>query len=48
MRLKQFKFFILVLQVFAAFCGLGIHNVMNYETIQKSNAKQRVALEVQS
>lgn len=33
-------------QVFATFCGLGIHSVMNYETILKANAKQSVALEV--
>ena len=33
-------------QVFATFCGLGIHSVMNYEAILKSNAKQSVALEV--
>ena len=33
-------------KVFAAFCGLGIHNVMNYEKILLANARQSVALEV--
>ena len=35
-------------KMFAAFCGLGIHNVMMYERIAKSMAKQKVALEVLS
>ena len=35
-----------ILQVFSTFCGLGIHNVINYEKILKANAKQMVALEV--
>lgn len=34
------------IQVFATFCGLGIHSVMSYEKILKANAKQSVALEV--
>lgn len=34
--------------MFAAFCGLGIHNVLMYERIAKSMAKQKVALEVLS
>ena len=36
------------LKMFAAFCGLGIHNVLMYERIVKSMAKQKVALEVLS
>ena len=36
------------LEMFAAFCGLGIHNVLMYEQIAKSMAKQKVALEVLS
>ena len=34
--------------MFAAFCGLGIHNVLMYERIFKALAKQKVALEVLS
>ena len=34
------------MQVFVTFCGLGIHNVMTYEKIQKASAMQAVALEV--
>ena len=34
--------------MFATFCGLGIHNVMMYERIAKSMARQKVALEVLS
>lgn len=33
-------------EVFVTFCGLGIHNVLNYEKILLANAKQSVALEV--
>ena len=33
-------------QVFSMFCGLAIHNVLNYEQIMLANAKQSVALEV--
>ena len=35
-------------KMFAAFCGLGIHNVLMYERIVKSMAKQKVALDVLS
>lgn len=35
-------------KVFAAFCGLGLHNVMNYEKVSLANARQSVALEVLS
>lgn len=35
-------------EVFATFCGLGIHNVMTYEAILKANARQKVAVEVLS
>ena len=34
--------------MFAVFCGLAVHSVMNYERILKANARQRVALEVLS
>lgn len=33
-------------QVFSMFCGLAIHNVINYEKMQVANTKQSVALEV--
>ena len=36
------------LKVFAVFCGLAMHSVMNYEKILKANARQKVALEVLS
>ncbi|XP_019850838.1 PREDICTED: cGMP-specific 3',5'-cyclic phosphodiesterase-like isoform X2 [Amphimedon queenslandica] len=35
-------------QVFSMYCGLAIHNVLNYEKIKRANAKQTVALEVLS
>ena len=35
-------------KVFAVFCGLTMHSVMNYEKILKANARQKVALEVLS
>ena len=35
-------------KVFAVFCGLTLHSVMNYEKILKANARQKVALEVLS
>lgn len=38
----------LISKVFAVFCGLAIHSVMNYEKILKANARQKVALEVLS
>jgi len=36
----------MLLQMFAIFCGLGIHNVMNYEQKCKALAHYSVALEV--
>ena len=35
-------------KVYAVFCGLSMHNVMNYERLLKANARQKVALEVLS
>ena len=35
-------------KVFAVFCGLTMHSVMNYEKLLKANARQKVALEVLS
>ena len=35
-------------QMFAAFCGLGIHNVVMYERIFRAMAKQKVVLDVLS
>ena len=34
--------------MFAAFCGLGIHNVLMYERIFRAMAKQKVVLDVLS
>ena len=35
-----------MVQAFAIFCGLGIHNTMMYEQACKLLAKQTVAMEV--
>ena len=37
-----------VSKIFAVFCGLAMHSVMNYEKILKAHARQKVALEVLS
>lgn len=37
---------VLAVQVFATFCGLGLHNVMMYEEIAKANARNKVAFDV--
>lgn len=34
------------LQVFATFCGLGLHNVLTYEKVVIANARQKIAFDV--
>ena len=36
------------LEVFATFCGLGIHNVMMYEKISITSARNKVAFDLLS
>ena len=38
----------LILQAFAIFCGMGIHNTQMYENTVRAMARQSVALEVLS
>ena len=40
--------YVICSKVFAVFCGLAMHSVMNYEKILKAHARQKVALEVLS
>lgn len=37
-----------LMEAFAIFCGMGIHNTHMYEKACKASARQRVALEVLS
>lgn len=39
---------LLLLQAFAIFCGMAIHNTVMYENVNKAMAKQKVALEVRN
>lgn len=36
---------LIILQAFAIFCGMGIHNTQMYETAVRAMAKRRIALE---
>lgn len=38
--------FLLYVQAFVIFCGLGINNTMMYNQVKKTWAKQSVALDV--
>ena len=42
----QKRQYVALVQVFSAFCGMGILSVMNYEHIVKADARKTVALEV--
>ena len=39
---------LVLLQAFAIFCGMAIHNTVMYENVNKAMAKQKVALEVRN
>jgi len=44
----MFDSVLLLLQAFAIFCGMAIHNTVMYENVNKAMAKQKVALEVRN
>ena len=52
MHVRVYYLFVCIIvmcsKVFAVFCGLTMHSVMNYEKIVKANVRQKVALEVLS